>query len=76
MSEAKSYFDFKPAMLAPAAPATPISAILDPFGNSYGYSTMKASDPNAAGGFNPTFDLWSTAGLENGGNRAKWITNW
>ena len=35
--------------------------IRDPFGNSYGYSTANQADP--ANGYNPTFDLWSTAGL-------------
>ena len=38
-----------------------VTAIRDPFGNSYGYSTAKARTPNHRG-YNPTFDLWSTAG--------------
>lgn len=78
-ANAKSYFAFHPNMLEPTAPSTnPVTAIRDPFGYSYGYSTMKASDPNAAGGFNPTFDLWSTAGTEtaSASDQAKWIKNW
>ncbi len=43
--------------------------IKDPFGNSYGYSTVGPTD----GGYNPTFDLWSTA---NSTNPAQWIKNW
>src|ERR1700719_2464807 len=57
----KSYFAFKPNMLAPTDQSQNVTAIRDPFGNSYGYSTMKASDP-AKNGYNPTFDLWSTSG--------------
>jgi hypothetical protein len=55
-----------------------ISHIVDPFGNSYGYSTAalkveqdyqadlqtnpSAARPTTARGYNSTFDLWSTAG--------------
>jgi len=56
----KSYMQFKPNMLFPADQTQNVQFIQDPFGNSYGYSTKKASDPNA-NGYNPTFDLWSTA---------------
>src|SRR5438270_8289517 len=56
----KSYMAFKPNMLLPAPPSTDtVIAIADPFGNSYGYSTMMAA--TGSGGYNPTFDLWSTA---------------
>jgi type II secretory pathway pseudopilin PulG len=74
----KTYFAFKPNMLLPAPPSTAdVTAISDPFGNSYGYSTAFADyldelngtgryttpNPNATvRGYNPTFDLWSTAG--------------
>ena len=37
-----------------------LSRYRDPFGNSYGYST--ANQVNPLKGYNPTFDLWSTAG--------------
>ncbi|MGI8437480.1 MAG: type II secretion system protein [Chthoniobacterales bacterium] len=76
---AKSYFAFRPNMLEPGPPSSgPVTAIRDPFGNSYGYSTMKASNSNATAGFNPTFDLWSTAGTQGAGapDQAKWIKSW
>ena len=42
--EIKSYFTFRSNMLAPAAPLTGnVTAIRDPFGNPYGYSTAKAA---------------------------------
>lgn len=78
------YFQFKPNMLAPAGGTGIVSAITDPFGNSYGYSTAQAyyiDNPavNPNYGFNPTFDLWSTAGTSNGTAAAyeqAWIKNW
>jgi hypothetical protein len=66
---------FKPNMLLPAPPSTAIvTAIADPFGNSYGYSTKMASTGN--GGYNPTFDLWSTAAGTTSNDVPKWIKNW
>jgi type II secretory pathway pseudopilin PulG len=76
----KSYFAFKPNMLLPAPPSTAnVAAIRDPFGNSYGYSTANQVDP--AKGYNPTFDLWSTAGLTANPVSPdtitpQWIKNW
>jgi general secretion pathway protein G len=55
--------------------SNPVIAIRDPFGNSYGYSTKKASDASA-NGYNPTFDLWSTAGGGTSNDVPKWIKNW
>jgi prepilin-type N-terminal cleavage/methylation domain-containing protein len=78
IGDAKSYFAFKPAMLLPAPPSTStVIGIRDPFGNSYGYSTMKASDPTK-NGYNPTFDLWSTTGKTTASatDVAQWIKNW
>ncbi len=76
---AKSYFVFKPNMLLPPPPSTAdITAIRDPFGNSYGYSTMKASD-STKNGYNPTFDLWSTAGTgstTSPPDQTQWVKNW
>ncbi len=48
--------------------------VRDPFGNSYGYSTAYQAATPPTGGYNPTFDLWSTANS----NRpaAQWIKNW
>ncbi len=84
--------------------ASPTSAnmyIIDPFGFSYGYSTVyatTAASNNASSppittpitkGYNPTFDLWSTAGYASGGKglpsgmtasaanySTLWVTNW
>ena len=46
--------------------------IKDPFGNSYGYSTLGPT----AGGYNPTFDLWSVSDGTPGTVQTKWIKNW
>jgi len=70
----KSYFSFKPNMLLPKDQTQPVSAIADPFGYSYGYST--ANQTNPAKGYNPTFDLWSTSGGIAPTDQAKWIKNW
>lgn len=61
-----------PNMLGPNPPG-PNTYIKDPFGNCYGYSTVKASVPAGDDGYNPTFDLWSTAKES---NQANWIKNW
>jgi type II secretory pathway pseudopilin PulG len=72
----KSYMEFKPKMLLPAGGTGTVTAIADPFGNSYGYSTANQAAP--ANGYNPTFDLWSTAGTTSGSttDRNQWIKNW
>jgi type II secretory pathway pseudopilin PulG len=75
----KSYMAFKPNMLLPAGGTDTVTAIADPFGNSYGYSTANQADPTK--GYNPTFDLWSTAGLRTAGqptqaDQNQWIKNW
>ena len=77
-SETKGYFSFKPNQLGPPPPsAATVEYIRDPFGHPYGYSTSKNPTANAsadtAAGYNPTFDLWSTAGTA---NPAEWIKNW
>ena len=55
-----------------------VNYIRDPFGNSYAYSTANQAAP--ANGYNPTFDLWSTAGLTTtpptATITAQWIKNW
>jgi len=73
-SDTKNYFGggLKPSMLSPNPPSAN-TYIRDPFGNSYGYSTAKAS--GAAFGNNPTFDLWSTGGSITS-DTSKWIKNW
>jgi len=71
--------------------STGVWYIMDPYGNSYGYSTIglaaeqtyraalatnpSAARPSTTQGYNPTFDLWSTAG-DTLGNTAKWAKNW
>jgi general secretion pathway protein G len=84
----KTYFTFKPNMLLPAPPSNAdITAIRDPFGNSYGYSTIANPtanpSPSQGVGYNPTFDLWSTAGIAASPTPAPpatqqdlWIKNW
>jgi len=78
----KSYFAFKPQMLLTDTNGS-VLAIKDPFGYSYGYSTRMAS--TGTGGYNPTFDLWSTVGLTTnppGGGGGpdtvtpQWVKNW
>ena len=76
----KTYFTFKPQMLFGSKDGngnlTSVTYIRDPFGNPYGYSTMKAKGGTA--GYNPTFDLWSTAGTPGAtdSDKAQWIKNW
>ncbi len=77
----KSYMTFKPNMLLPPGGSSTVIAISDPFGNSYGYSTANQADSTK--GYNPTFDLWSTAGVASSPTPAPpatqqdlWIKNW
>lgn len=70
---AKSYMQFKPNMLLPPGGNGLVIAISDPFSNSYGYSTANQADPVTPKGYNPTFDLWSTA---NSTDPNQWIRNW
>jgi|SRR5215831_970953 len=73
----RTYFQFKPNMLLPSGGTGTVTAIADPFGNSYGYSTAQQANPSY--GFNPTFDLWSTAGTSDATHAAyeqAWIKNW
>lgn len=88
-SEGRIYFHFKPGMLYPStssaatAPGA-VQAVLDPFGNIYGYSTAYnaqlsgTSGTTPANGYNPTFDLWSTNDPKRTGasGTGTWITNW
>ena len=94
---AKVYYEFRPDQLKKGSNGN-IEYIKDPFGNSYGYSTngaateeiyrtMLQKNPSArrlkSGGFNTTFDLWSTGGViskESAGGlnpvRRRWVKNW
>jgi len=76
----RSYLSLRPSSLLrndmsnlPSS-SNQVTAIRDPFGNSYGYSTAKAS--GAAFGYNPTFDLWSTANANPTSDQNQWIKNW
>jgi len=72
-SDTKNYLGvLKPNMLKPSPPGAG-TYFRDPFANSYGYSTAKAS--GAAFGNNPTYDLWSTGGSTTI-DTSKWIKNW
>jgi general secretion pathway protein G len=68
-TNSKSYMVFKPNQTGKDANGK--IYLRDPFGNSYGYSTAYQRDPNT--GYNPTFDLWSTASST---NQTQWIKNW
>jgi len=77
----QSYFVFKPNMLSPPGGSGSVAALTDPFGNTYGYSTAYQYDPTR--GYNPTFDLWSTAGVAPSPTpnppatqQNLWIKNW
>jgi prepilin-type N-terminal cleavage/methylation domain-containing protein len=80
---ARSYFTFKANQLSPSDETQPVAFIRDPFGNSYGYSTANQADPTTPKGYNPTFDLWSTAGVAPSPTPSPpttqqdlWIKNW
>ena len=77
---ARSYFVFKPNMLSPADQTQNVLYIRDPFGYSYGYSTIQAATGDTTKGYNPTFDLWTTCGLTNSppsaADQNQWIKNW
>jgi type II secretory pathway pseudopilin PulG len=78
----RSYLSLKPGSLLrsdmsnPPSSSNQVTAIRDPFGNSYGYSTAKASNPTGNIGYNPTFDLWSTANANPPTDQNQWIKNW
>jgi len=68
-----SYMAFKPNQ---TGGTTAPFFVKDPFGNSYGYSTICQADSTK--GYNPTFDLWSTAGTSTLGmpKPVSWVRNW
>jgi len=74
VAERQSYFVFKPNQLNPTDQTQHVAFIRDPFGNTYGYSTMRAA--GGPGGYNPTFDLWSTANANPVNDQSQWIKNW
>lgn len=76
----KQYMEFKRNQLV----TTNGYYTVDPWGNSYAYSTIyqanseKAIPATPSPGNNPTFDLWSTGGKVAlaAADLAKWIKNW
>jgi len=74
----QSYLTIKPNMLSPPDQSQNVEYLRDPFANSYGYST--AYQYNSSTGYNPTFDLWSTATLTSSppsvADQNQWIKNW
>ena len=93
-ANAKIYFTFQPSMLYTTVTTdsngnttTAVNFVRDPFGNSYGYSTAyqawvdQGSLPPQQG-YNPTFDLWSTANYQLPTSNPTptpqdfWIKNW
>lgn len=91
----KSYFpNMKPDMMGRSNAGSPVSVsnkvafLSDPFGNSYGYSTMNSTAVTSGStgnlpGYNPTFDLWSTRGTITDPTppsptdvSLEWIKNW
>ena len=90
----KTYFTFQPSMLYTTVTTdsngnttTAVNFVRDPFGNSYGYSTAYQAwvDGGSLGtqqGYNPTFDLWSTANYQLPTSNPTptpqdfWIKNW
>jgi prepilin-type N-terminal cleavage/methylation domain-containing protein len=74
--DGKAYFPFKPNQVSPVDQTQKVTALRDPFGNPYGYSTKKASNSASTTGHNPTFDLWSIGDGAVGTDESKWIKNW
>src|SRR5690606_18381029 len=74
-SDTEMFFDFKPDMLRPYPPG-PGTYVVDPFGNCYGYSTFKATNPKSTEGYNATYDLWSTNGGKTEKGQKDWVKNW
>jgi prepilin-type N-terminal cleavage/methylation domain-containing protein len=98
----KAYYTYTPSQVAalsgtPSTTNLATTYFVDPFGFAYGYSTDYASEiqtataaggtpPNPGNGYNPTFDLWSTAGYSATSGKAYptnvtpanslWVKNW
>lgn len=75
----KVYFEFRPKMLHLTSKS--VDSVVDPWGTVYGYSTachadMAAGNTNNPRGYNPTFDLWSTANSTKANTQSAWVKNW
>lgn len=81
------YFEFETKKgMVKLSSSKKVEGLTDPWGTYYGYSTIYAAAlqksavdntpvPANHKGFNPTFDLWSTAN-DTSGNTEKWVKNW
>jgi hypothetical protein len=73
--DGQAFFEFKREHLRlPPDGSSPY--IIDPWGNSYGYSTFKSKYPDSADGNNTSFDIWSTNGKKDNRDISKWVKNW
>jgi prepilin-type N-terminal cleavage/methylation domain-containing protein len=81
------YYTVDPSMLLPSGGTGTVTAFIDAFGYSFGYSTICQGDVAVSGstspgdGYNPTYDLWSTAGVVSSAANTttiqlQWIGNW
>ena len=84
-TKSKIYFEFKPNMLwfspeVSKGNSNSVLALVDPWGNPYGYSTAYSADTATppTKGYNPTFDLWSTGDPDSNATdvQQKWLKNW
>jgi len=83
----KTYFNFPPSMLEGVDgddfDPGDVTAILDPWGNPYGYYVPNPTDQTTLAK-NPTFDLYSTANTQPKASQMEddeqlqdaWVTNW
>lgn len=90
----KVYIEFRPNQLFPNPSTTQstvqIKALVDPWKNPYGYSTINLAETQegrspAPDGFNPTFDLWCTCNItgtvasnppKSNDPSLQWVKNW
>ncbi len=84
------YMQFPKSMLSPANGLGNVTALVDPFGEPYGYSTAYQGDlangiSPPTHGYNTTYDLWSTGGNVGQASdsttttslkRSQWLYNW
>lgn len=74
---APTYMTFAPSQLS--KPGNKVLFMQDPWGKAFGYSTkrakaIQAGADDAAVGHNVTFDVWSTANMDD--KEKAWISNW
>ncbi len=72
--DGKRYFEFQKKMVRRTADGE--CYVIDPWGNPYGYSTLKAKHPESSAGHNTLYDIWSTGGGNRVKDRKRWAKNW